>query len=307
MKAGVTRLGNQDDAGPEKPETWNNGSQSMPTLSLLGFCFEPPKGADDQATVAVPVCAACRKPFTDGERRHNHHVSYSQNWTVPVHLSCHNYIHNSDRYPHLKPSDNDLNKYRGKKREQNRKYRHDNPDKISENDRKYYQTNKDKIRQYRQANCDKISEYQRQYRQAKKDKIRQYRQANLDKIRERESRYRQANLDKISERKRQYRLANIDKVREGESQYSQANRNKINERKRQYRLANIDKVREQDRQHHLRNRDKINEQARQRRQDNKAKTETKQVGISVPKLLGSFIPKIMCVAAFGKKPKGSVA
>ena len=212
MKAGTNLLGSPDDAVSEKMAIQNNCAQLTPmTLSLLGFCFDKPKGADDQDTVTVPVCAACRKPFTDWEKKHKHHVSYYPSWTVPVHVSCHRYIHNSDRYPHLKPTDSDTRKY----------YKHKDL---------YCQTNRDKIReqgrQYRQTNKNK-----------KKELNHQYYQANKDKIKERDHRYRLANKDKRKEWNRRYRQANNDKERERHRQYRFDNRNKVNEQ-RQSRRAN---------------------------------------------------------------------
>ena len=230
MKAGTDLLGNPDDAVSEKPAMQNNGARLTPmTLRLLGFCFEPSKNADSH--VAVSVCAACRLSLVEREKRYNHHVSYSQNWTVPVHTSCHWYIHNSNKYPHLKPPDDELNEYRGKKREQNRKYRQANKDKINE-----------RRRLWRQANSDKEREYNQRYIQANKDKInerrRLWRQANSDKEREYNQRYIQANKDKINERRRLWRQANSDKEREYNQRYIQANKDKINERRRLWRQAN---------------------------------------------------------------------
>ena len=319
MKAGANLLGSPDDAVPEKPAMQNNGAQLAPTtLSLLGFCFDKPKGTDDQA--AVPVCAACRLPFAEGERRHNHHVSYARDWTVPVHVSCHFFIHRSDKYPHLKPSD--TRKYH----KWEVQYRQTNKSRIKERMHKYNQVNKDKgkkqKRQYRLANKDKIRERRRQYNQANKDKIREqkrkYHLASKDKINERKRKYRLNNKDKIRERKRQYRQANRDKaaeyyqankdkIREQERRYREANKDKIRERKRKYRLNNKDKIRERKRKYYQANKDKIIERERRRYHANKATAEAEQNENCAPKLLGNFIPKVMRVAALGKKPKGCVA
>ncbi len=41
----------------------------------------------------------------------SHHTSYFPEKTIYVHRSCHNLIHKSNKYPHLKPSKEDINKY----------------------------------------------------------------------------------------------------------------------------------------------------------------------------------------------------
>lgn len=57
-------------------------------------------------TLKIP-CAACDEkiPLFKEVR---HHVSYVPEKIVFVHAGCHNVIHKTDRYPHLKPSQEDI-------------------------------------------------------------------------------------------------------------------------------------------------------------------------------------------------------
>ena len=215
MNVGTELLGNQDNTSSEKPAMQNSGSRLMLTSSLLDYGFKPQQRANGPPT--TPICTACRLPFAVGEKRHKHHVSYRHDWTVPVHISCHKYIDNSNRYPHLKPAASETRKY------------------YKQRDR-YRQTNKNKIKktlsQWYQANKDKVRERGIPYREANRNKIRQYRLDNKDKIREQNRQYWLANKDKERERNRQYRLDNKDKIREQNRQYWLANKDKINERHR---------------------------------------------------------------------------
>ena len=193
-------MGNPDDTGSEKSVTRNSHVQlTQMTSSLLDYGFKPPQRTNGPPT--TPICTACRLPFAVGEKRHKHHVSYPRDWTVPVHASCHWYIGNTNRYPHLKPPASETRKHY----KQWNRYRHANRDRINKTQR-----------QYRLANKDKVREWTRQYRLANKDKIReqrrQYNLANKDKVRERERQYRLANKDKINERARQSRRANKAKA-----------------------------------------------------------------------------------------------
>ena len=206
---------NQDNTSSEKPAMQNSGSPLIPTTSsLLDYGFKPQQRANGPPT--TPICTACRLPFAVREKRHKHHVSYRHDWTVPVHVSCHWYIGNTNRYPHLKPPASEIRKHY----KQWNRYRHANRNRINE-----------KERQYKLANKNKINEQRRQYKLANKDKAKEY-----------QKQYRTANSDRINEQKRQYRLANRDKEREQQRQYRLANKDRINERARQWYHANKAKV-----------------------------------------------------------------
>ena len=45
------------------------------------------------------------KEFKDGVKLHTHHISYNPEITIKVCPACHNRIHHTDKYPHLKPLD----------------------------------------------------------------------------------------------------------------------------------------------------------------------------------------------------------
>ena len=64
------------------------------------------------------------------------------------------------------------------KKEHNRKYRQENPEKIAERKHKYYKENFEKIaeqkRKYKQENFEKIAEYNRKYKQENFEKYTEY-------------------------------------------------------------------------------------------------------------------------------------
>ena len=179
-------MGNQDNTSSEKPAMQNSGSQLMSTSSLLTFGFKPPQRTNGPPTTTI--CTACRLPFAEGERRHNHHVSYARDWTVPVHVSCYKYIHVSNKYPHLKPPSKELNKYR----KSHHKCYNSNKDRLNKKERQRHHNNKNK----------------------ENKRSRSYYHANKDKTKERNRRWRQANKNKVNERERKHRLANRNKLNE---------------------------------------------------------------------------------------------
>ena len=83
------------------------------------------------------------------------------------------------------------------KKEHNRKYRQENPEKIAERKHKYYKENFEKIaeqkRKYKQENFEKIAEYNRKYKQE-----------NFEKYTEYSRKYKQKNPEKIMELDREY-------------------------------------------------------------------------------------------------------
>jgi len=60
----------------------------------------------------------------------------------------------------------------------------ENAEKIKENLKKYRKENADKIKEYQKENADKIKEYQKEYRKENADKIKEYYKNNVDKIKE---------------------------------------------------------------------------------------------------------------------------
>jgi len=52
----------------------------------------------------VPIeCLACHKMIEPGKPIIRHHTSYYPEKTIPVHGSCHIYIHRTNKYTNLKP------------------------------------------------------------------------------------------------------------------------------------------------------------------------------------------------------------
>jgi len=45
------------------------------------------------------------KEYDEGVKLHTHHISYNPEITIKVCPACHNRIHHTDKYPHLKPLD----------------------------------------------------------------------------------------------------------------------------------------------------------------------------------------------------------
>jgi 5-methylcytosine-specific restriction endonuclease McrA len=106
------------------------------------------------------------------------------------------------------------------KRETNRKWAAENPDKNRESKRKYYE-----------ANCDDIAKSQRLYREA-----------NVNKVRNSNRKYRESNPDKERERGRKWREENPHKARERDRKYRKSNPTGVREKQRKYRKANPDKI-----------------------------------------------------------------
>lgn len=58
----------------------------------------------------LPKCEICGKPV-EYEQRIEHHTSYFPERIIIVDRGCHNVIHNTDKYPSLKPSKEDILKF----------------------------------------------------------------------------------------------------------------------------------------------------------------------------------------------------
>ena len=76
------------------------------------FCCEECKNKYDD-TLKTP-CQVCNEkiPLL---KEHRHHVSYFPEKIIFVHASCHNKIHKTELYPHLKPCKDDIDKFYGRK------------------------------------------------------------------------------------------------------------------------------------------------------------------------------------------------
>ena len=75
------------------------------------FCS---KGCETQYNnQGAVICGACFMPILglNGKSAPEHHVSYFPEETIPVHQSCHLEIHRSDKYLHLRPPEDDKDKF----------------------------------------------------------------------------------------------------------------------------------------------------------------------------------------------------
>lgn len=103
-------------------------------------------------------------------------------------------------------------------KQQNKKYRQKNKDKIREYSKNYRVENKDKRReynkQYNKENKDKIREYQNQYKEEIKEYQKQWRRENKEYQKQYQKQYRKQNKDKINELNKNYykqrRLTDIE-------------------------------------------------------------------------------------------------
>lgn len=105
--------------------------------------------------------------------------------------------------------------------EKNREWRKENPEKIREFSKKYYEANKEQLiektrnwqkehseknaethRQWLKEHPEKNAEYCKKYYESNKEKLRQYKETNKDRIREQKRQWRETNKDKINEKRR---------------------------------------------------------------------------------------------------------
>ena len=169
---------------------------------------------------------------------------------------------------------------------QNKRYREANRDKVAEKNKRWCEVNKEQQKQYRQANKEKIAEYQKQYRENNKGKRaecqKRWREANKEKIAKYGKQYREANpeyykqyyennKDKIAEHAKQYREDNKEKLAEQRKRYYENNRDKVLEQCKQYNEANKEKIAEQRKRYREANKEKIAEQRKRYYQNNKEK------------------------------------
>ena len=105
------------------------------------------------------------------------------------------------------------------KKEYQRQYRIENPDKIKEQQKQYRIHNKEQLKQYAIDNKEHKKEYQKQYNID-----------NADKIKEQQRLYKIKNKEHQKEYTRQYRIENTDKIKERQKQYKMDNREQINKK-----------------------------------------------------------------------------
>ncbi|HIF9411838.1 TPA: hypothetical protein ACX6R8_003765 [Photobacterium damselae] len=141
-------------------------------------------------------------------------------------------------------------------REQHKKHRKKNREKINERGRKYRENNHGEIlereRKRREDNREKVREQARKWREdnlekarkASRESQRKYTEKNREKISDRQRKYREKYHEKILDRQRKYREDNREKAREQARKWREDNREKIRKRERTYRKENPEKRRE---------------------------------------------------------------
>jgi len=185
-------------------------------------------------------------------RKSSHRYNCSHENNKFYHLDIYKYIRNNGGFSNFQivpirklenvKNKNDLliaeqaemNKYSGLKNmrgsyqteeervKQNLQWRKENPEKIRQSYKKYYEANKEQIiektriwmkehpeknsenhRQWLKEHPEKNSEYCKKYYESNKEKISQYKETNKDRIREQKRQWREKNKDKINEKRRQ--------------------------------------------------------------------------------------------------------
>jgi hypothetical protein len=103
---------------------------------------------------------------------------------------------------------------------------------------------KEQQRRYRQANKERLREYQRQYhlRNYDPDKAQQYREDNQERIKQYKKEYQQRNKEQIAKDRRQWYLNNQEQVKAKSKQYYQENKEYISQREKQYKQRNKQKI-----------------------------------------------------------------
>jgi hypothetical protein len=97
----------------------NSDEQGIPEDGFCQFCnndfqdegmFCSEEFKRDNQNQIHNLCEACQEPL-EGRAVTRHHISYYPEQVVSVHQSCHMEIHRSDKYLHLRPADNDTNRF----------------------------------------------------------------------------------------------------------------------------------------------------------------------------------------------------
>lgn len=119
-------------------------------------------------------------------------------------------------------------------------------------------------RRYREANREKINEGNLRWRHANPEKVKQLRERSRPAI----ERYNAANREKVLQQKRIAARKRSERIRKEEAARARAverarewdatHRDRVRERDRRYREANREKLRERQREHYQNNKDKIN-------------------------------------------------
>ena len=136
-------------------------------------------------------------------------------------------------------------------REQKRKWRENNPEKVK--------AQRKRGRAREKARLEGDEERLRKAKEKAREQKQRYRQANPEKLRERKQRWRDANPEKVATQNKRGREK--EKVRqEGDEERARAVKEKVREQKRRYREANREKLREQKRRWRKNNPEKAREQ-----------------------------------------------
>lgn len=109
---------------------------------------------------------------------------------------------------------------------EDKKYRIQNKEKVSQRHRDYYETNKEKIMEYRRENKERFDEYFEKYREENREIVRErdriYRNKNLDKIKKKFLKYYHDNKGRLRLYNKNYYASNKERFR-----VSNRNRNAI--------------------------------------------------------------------------------
>ena len=139
------------------------------------------------------------------------------------------------------------------RREESKKYRESNKDKIKKQAKKYRESNKDKIKEsqkeWRENNIEKVRERCREYyqnnKEERKEYDKEYYQNNKEKVNKRKKEYREKNKEHFKEYHKEYREKNIERINE----YVQNNKEIIKERQRKWREKNKESINKKSREY----------------------------------------------------------
>ncbi len=90
---------------------WENGFCKFCKIDFKSnglFCSDKCKREYEE--ILKSPCEACGNKIDLGEEVH-HHTSYFPEKTILVHKGCHNTIHKTDKYPDLKPSKSEIERF----------------------------------------------------------------------------------------------------------------------------------------------------------------------------------------------------
>jgi hypothetical protein len=135
-------------------------------------------------------------------------------------------------------------------REQNRRWREANPDKVSEQNRRHYKAHAEerssRSRRYYEAHAEEIRERARLYYEAHAEEVRpvvrRYQEAHAEEISLRKRRYYEAHAEEISDRTRRHYEAHAEEISDRTRRWAKANPEKVAKYKRFWAKANPEKV-----------------------------------------------------------------